>query len=89
MSHSRHQPGVWLRLGWLVVEGLPLLLRETGGHVVVGAVVEKNVGLNSEKRGSQLRSMGESRAVSRVGRPMLQSKLEAASKDTQAHEATT
>ena len=56
LGHSRHQPGVWLRLGCLVVEGLPLLLRGTGGHVVVGAVVEKNVRLNSEKRGSQLRS---------------------------------
>jgi hypothetical protein len=57
-SHGRHQPGVWLRLGWLIVEGLPLLLGRTGGHVVVGTVVEKNARLNSEKRGSQLKSLG-------------------------------
>lgn len=63
----------------MIIEGLPLL-RGTGGHVV-GAVVEKNVRLNSEKKRQPAEVVEESRAASRVERPMPQSEVEAASKD--------
>jgi len=73
----------------MVIEGLPLLLRGTGGHVVVGGSEREKCGIKFGKKWQPAECVGESRAASRVERPMPQSELEAASKDTQAHEATT